>query len=47
MESANSSSKIQTLKSQIEYYFSDDNLQGDKFFYDKINDSTDVNKNIL
>lgn len=42
MESAITQDKIQTLKTQIEYYLSDANLQGDKFFYDKINETTDV-----
>lgn len=42
MESANND-KIQTLKTQIEYYLSDANLQNDKFFHDKIKESNEVN----
>jgi hypothetical protein len=38
--SANPEERIKTFKGQIEYYLSDENLQKDKFFHDKI--STDA-----
>lgn len=36
MDSNETNEKIQKLKVQIEYYLSDENLQHDKFFHDKI-----------
>ena len=31
------------VKKQVEYYLSDDNLERDSFFHDKIKNSKDVN----
>jgi len=36
--------KTSTLRIQIEYYLSDKNLEGDKFFNDLIREDLNVNK---
>ncbi len=38
-----SSDKITKLRIQIEYYLSDKNLEGDKFFNEKIREDLNVN----
>jgi hypothetical protein len=36
---------LKKLRIQIEYYLSEENLKGDKFFHDKISSDTEVIRN--
>ena len=45
MEDNQKKELLNKLRIQIEYYLSDENLKGDKFFHDKISTDTEVNKN--
>lgn len=45
MEDNQKKELLNKLRIQIEYYLSDENLKGDKFFHDKISTDTEVIKN--
>jgi hypothetical protein len=44
MEANKKNELLAKLRVQIEFYLSDENLKGDKFFHDKILSDTDVYK---
>ena len=43
MENNSNSEKLKKIRTQVEYYLSDENLCKDKFFHDTISQDIDVN----